>query len=1080
VNHAIAWFANNHVAANLLMVLTLVGGLLTLPTIKQEIFPEIDLPVIQVAVEYPGASPSEVEEAICVRIEEELQGLQGIRRLRSNASEGVGSVSVELLADEDVRKRLDDVRARVDAMDTFPESARRPTVKQLDVRFQVLDVAVSGDVDEWTLKRLGEKARDELAALPGITDVELVAARDYEISIEVSEEALRRYGITFDEVARAVQRSSLDLPGGSLNTSGGEILLRTTGQAYSGGDFESLALLTRPDGTRLRLGDVAQVIDGFVETDQVSRFDGRPAVLVKVFRVGQQSALEISSAVQAYLVEAENELPAGVSFTLAQDDSRLLRDRLSTLTRNARSGFALVLLVLALFLNLRLAFWVSLGVPLSFMGAIWMLPVLGVSINLISLMAFIVVLGIVVDDAIIVGEQAHTEQQQTGSALRGAIAGTQAVATPVTFGVLTTVAAFCPMLWVPGPMGRIARVVPLVVCACLLFSLIESLFVLPAHLGHGNTEDRPPRNRISHGWKRLQSAISGWLDRFIHDTYRPLLERAIEWRYLTTAIAVAMLMLTVGTLAGGWMRFVFQPEVEGEVIVAYVSMPRGTPVETTAAAVEQLNRAAGEVEAQIASEFGVRDQSVIAHVLASVGQQPYRRKQATGPASLARGSVTGSHLGEVQVEVVPAGQRNITVEEITHRWRSEAGPIVGAEELSFTSSIMSAGTPVEIELLGDDLAELGAAAATVREALVLYPGVQDVGDSFRGGPRELEIELAADAESLGITLEDLARQVRQAFYGHEAQRIQRGRDDVRVMVRYPASQRRSLEDLEKMRIRSSDGAAVPFSAVAVATLGQGYASISRVDRKRVVSVTASVDTTRTTANEILAELKRSSLPQIQELHPEVVFSFEGEQREQREVLSSLGRGWAVALLVVYALLAVPLRSYLQPLIIMSAIPFGLVGAVWGHFVMGHDFSMFSILGMVALSGVVVNDSLIFVDCANQKRRQGVRVGAALVEAGIARFRAIMLTSLTTFVGLTPLMLETSVQARMMIPMGISLAFGVVFATVISLILVPAVYGIVEDLIGAFSSPRPIRFESAGGMSSSSGETKLAIPSAAMR
>ena len=1079
MNRAIAWFANNHVAANLLMLLTTVGGLMAIPMLKQEVFPEIDLPVIQVSVEYPGAAPREVEEAICIRIEEELQGLQGIRRVRSSAAEGVGTVSVELLADEDVRKRLDDVRSRVDGIDTFPENARRPTVRQLDVRFQVLDVAVSGDVDEWTLKQLGQRARDELAALPEITDVELVAAREYEISIEVSEDALRRYGITFDEVARAVQRSSLDLPGGSLHTAGGEILLRTTGQAYSGSDFESLSLLTRADGTRLRLGDVAEVIDGFEETDQVSRFDGRPAVLVKVFRVGQQSALEISTAVRAYLDEASAQLPDGVSFTLAQDDSRLLRDRIGTLTRNARSGFVLVLFVLALFLKLRLAFWVSLGVPLSFLGALWMLPLLDVSINLISLMAFIVVLGIVVDDAIVVGENTHTQQLRTRNSLQGAIAGAQGVATPVTFGVLTTVVAFAPMLFVPGPMGRIARVVPLVVCACLLFSLLESLFVLPAHLGHGHSHEREPRNRVSRGWQRLQKSIADWLDHFVRERYRPAIERAIEWRYLTLAAGMALLMLTGGALAGGWMRFVFQPEVEGEVIVAYVSMPRGTHVEATTQAVEKLTRAANTVEAQIASESQQSGYEVIAHVLASVGQQPYRKKQATGPAAFARSQVTGSHLGEVQIEVVPADQRSISVEEITRRWRAETGPIIGSEELSFSSSIMSAGTPVEIEMRGDDLARLGAAATAVREALLGYPGVQDASDSFRGGPQEVEIELVSEAESLGITLEDLARQVRQAFYGHEAQRIQRGRDDVRVMVRYPAHERRSLEDLEQMRIRSHSGAAVPFSAVARVTLGQGYSTISRVDRKRVVSVTASVDTSKTTANEILSQLRGSALADIQSLYPEIQFAFEGEQREQREVLSSLASGWTVAMLLIYALLAIPLRSYLQPLVIMIAIPFGLVGAVAGHFLMGHDFSMFSILGMVALSGVVVNDSLIYVDCANQKRREGMRVGCALVEAGMARFRAIMLTSLTTFAGLTPLMLETSVQAKMMIPMGISLAFGVIFATLISLILVPAVYAIMEDVVALYSGPRPIRFE-APDLAAGSVDTNAAIPSAAIR
>ncbi|MCZ6463112.1 MAG: efflux RND transporter permease subunit, partial [Proteobacteria bacterium] len=496
MNGAIAWFARNHVAANLLMGLLVVGGLLSLPMIKREVFPQLNLDVVTVSVAYPGAAPAEVEAAICVRIEEQLQGLQGIKRIRSTASEGHGRVSVELLAGADVRRRVDEIRTRVDGIDTFPANAEKPVVKQADVRFPVLAVAVAGNVDEWTLKRLGETARDEIAALPDITDVELVSSRSFEISIEVSERALRRYGITFDDVAAAIRRSSLDLPGGTLRTTGGEILLRTVGQAYRGSEFEELLLLSRPDGTRLVLGDVANVVDGFEETDQVSRFDGKPAVLVQVYRVGQQSALEIADTVKRYLEEARERLPEGVSFTLTQNDARFLRGRLDTLVNNARSGFVLVILVLALFLRLRLALWVGLGIPVSFLGVLFLLPTVDVSINLISLMGFIVVLGIVVDDAIIVGENAHTEQVRCQKPLEGAIAGARGVAMPVVFGVLTTMVAFAPMLWVPGPMGRIARVIPIVVCLCLVFSLLESLFVLPAHLGHGTSVEASPRTRV--------------------------------------------------------------------------------------------------------------------------------------------------------------------------------------------------------------------------------------------------------------------------------------------------------------------------------------------------------------------------------------------------------------------------------------------------------------------------------------------------------------------------------------------------------------------------------------------------------
>jgi multidrug efflux pump subunit AcrB len=1045
---AIAWFAENHVAANILAALLLIGGMITLPTIKQEVFPSLELPVISIGVEYPGAAPEEVEEAICVRIEEELQGLQGISRLHATAAEGHGSVMIELLAGEDASKRLNDIRTRIDRIDTFPDDARAPVIQQAEVRFQVVDVAVSGDVDERTLKRLGERARDEILALEGITDVELVAARPYEIAIEVSEYDLMRHGISFDEVVAAVRRSSLDLPGGTVRTRGGEIRLRTRGQAYDGHDFANLLLLSRPDGTRLRVGDVAKVIDGFEETDQSSTHDGKPAVIVQVFRVGQQSALDISRRVREYIAEAEDRLPAGVSYTLAQDDARFLRNRLDSLLRNARGGLILVLLVLALFLRLRLAAWVSLGIPLSFLGALALLPGLDVSINLISLMAFIVVLGIVVDDAIVIGENVYTHQSRGESRLTGAIRGAQGVAIPVTFGVLTTVAAFAPMLFIPGPMGRIARVIPLVVCACLLFSLFESLFILPAHLAHGaaRADDETGSTGMGNAWRRLQDRIAIKLEIFIEHHYRPFLERALEWRYLTAAVGAAVLVMTSGMLAGGWIRFVFQPDVEGEVMVAYVTMPQGTPAEVTREAVDQIERSATAVRAALDAEHAVNGEaSVFRHIMTSVGQQPYRVKQAQGPSAYANAKQTGGHLGEVQIELAPGEQRDITAAEMTRRWREASGQIPGAEELTFSSTIMSAGSPMSIELTGSDLPQLRAVAGDLKKALALYPGVLDIGDSFRGGKQELVLEILPEAEALGLTLQDLGRQVRQAFYGAEAQRVQRGRDDVRVMVRYPAADRKSLADLEHMSIRTADGSAVPFSTVARAELMDGVSSIRRMDRRRIVTVTADVDPSVANANELNQHLEANVLPDLLRQYPGIRYEFGGEQREQGDFLGSLKRGWLIALLVIYALLAIPLRSYAQPLIIMAAIPFGLVGAVWGHVLLGHDFSMFSLIGLVALSGVVVNDSLVMVDYINQRRAAGDPIASALREAGGARFRAIMLTSLTTFAGLTPLMLETSVQAQMLIPMAISLAFGVIFATAITLVLVPAAYMILDDV-----------------------------------
>ena len=1044
---AVGWFAENAVAANIAMAMLVVGGLIALPAIRQEVFPSLALPVLSVSIDYPGASPEEVEQAICMRLEEALAGLPGMERMSSTAHESRGTVVIELAAGEDVALRMNDVRTRVDRIDTLPDQAEKPVVQQAEIRFPVLDVAVAGAVDERTLKRLGERARDEIAALPGVTTAELVSARADELSIEVSERALERHGLTFDDVVRAVQRSSLDLPGGTVKTRGGEIRVLTRGQAYTGADFERLALLSAPDGTRLELGEVARVIDGFEESDLRSRFDGMPAVIVQVFRVGDQSALEISRTVRAYLDDLRADLPAGVTMTVAQDDARFLRERLESLETSAWGGFALVLLTLALFLRLRIAAWVTLGIPISFLGTLALMPAMDLSINLISLMAFIIVLGIVVDDAIVVSENTLTEQERTGNPLLGAVRGVRGVAIPVTFGVLTTVAAFMPMLFVPGPMGRVARVVPLIVITTLLISLFESIFVLPAHLGHhAGRPDDVPRRALSRAWRRVQDRVAHGLERFVQQRYRPFLERALEWRYLTAAAALTMLVVTAGLLGGGFLRFVFQPEVEGDVMVAYVSMPTGTPSTATAVAVAELEAAAEALRRELdAGRDLAGEGSIFAHVLTSVGTQPYRIKQASGPAAMERAFSKAGHIGEVQIEVVPSAQREETVAELTRLWRERTGQIAGVEELAFSSTIMSAGSALSIELRGSDLEQLRTASARVRAELARYPGVLDISDSFRGGKQELELAILPAAEALGLSVSDLGRQVRQAFFGHEAQRVQRGREDVPVMVRYPESERRSLGDLERMRIRGADGVAVPISAVARTELVEGPTTIKRVDRRRVVTVSADVDPELANANEINAELRAGLLATLVRELPGVSVELSGEQREQSQFLDSLRRGWTVALFAIFALLAVPLRSYVQPLIIMSAIPFGLVGAVWGHLLMGHDFSMFSLIGVVALSGVVVNDSLVLVDYVNARRRAGIPLAQAIRESGVARFRAILLTSATTFAGLAPMMFASGVQAKMLVPMAISLAFGVVFATTITLILVPTTYLILDDV-----------------------------------
>ena len=862
---------------------------------------------------------------------------------------------------------------------------------------------------------------------------------------------LRRHGLTFDQVADAVRHSSLDMPGGSVRTEGGEILLRTIGQAYRGEEFENLVLWTRPDGSRLRVGDVATVVDGFAETDQFARFDDTRTMMVSVFRTGEQSALEIAALVHDYIAEAHKRLPDGLSLTVWQDSAQMLSARLSLMLRTGATGFALVFVALALFLDLRLALWVSLGIPISFVGALALMPSLDVSINIMSLFAFVTVLGIVVDDAIIVGENIFRHQEDHGDGLRGSIEGAQEIAKPVTFAVLTTVAAFMPLLFVPGMMGKIFRVIPLVVIPCLLFSLIESLGILPVHLSHLKRRGKPGV------WRRFQGLFADGLKLFIRTVYQPILELGLRWRYLTAAVGVAMLIVTGGMVLGGWVSFHFFPSIEADVMAASITLPQGTPADATSAAVEKLEVGAARLRARLLEETG---QDYFRHVAAAVGDQPMASRGG-GPIGPIL-NLAASHVGEVAIELAPAEARTYTSEQLGFMWREMTGPIPEAVDIDFNMSMMTPGDDIDVQLAGPNTDDLRAAAADVKRRLAEYAGVFEISDSFRAGKEEMQLRIRPAAETLGLTLQDLGRQVRQAFYGEEAQRIQRGRDDIRVMVRYPQEDRRSLGDLENMRVRTPNGGEVPFSQVAMVELGRGFASIRRVDRNRSVNVTASVDATVTSAGQVIADLQTRILPEVLASYPGVFFTFEGAQAEQVDTVAGLQTGFILALLMIFALLAVPLRSYVQPIIIMSAIPFGLVGAVWGHFIMGLDVTMMSMFGLVALSGVVVNDSLIMVDFINRKRRLHKDIAIAVREAGVNRFRPILLTSLTTFVGLVPLMSTKSFDAAFLVPMAVSLAFGVLFATFITLMLVPTAYLILDDIQRArravFGRTAPVALE----------------------
>jgi multidrug efflux pump subunit AcrB len=704
----------------------------------------------------------------------------------------------------------------------------------------------------------------------------------------------------------------------------------------------------------------------------------------------------------------------------------------------------MVVAVLAVFMRLRLAFWVALGVPISVGGALFLMPVFDMSINIVSLFSFILVLGILVDDGIVVGENVHAFRERGAGPAEAAVAGAAEVARPVVFAVLTSVAAFAALIFIPGNMGQIFATLPVVVISCFCFSLLASLVILPSHLAHaaGGQAHTEPGASGSRGWARLQERFSQWLQGWIRNRYLPALEWALGQRYLVIAIAITLLLWTFAVVASGRLHFTFFPEVEAETITSRITMPVGTPVAETAAAVARIEAAAERLRVEL--EDGPDAERVFRHVLAAVGEQPYLKRQFSGGTGSPGLRFGGAHLGEISIELTPAEARVIRAKEVADRWRDLAGPEPDAIELVFSSARFSAGHAIDIELRGSEVEALRIAADEVKRRLAERPGVYDISDSFRGGKQEIRLEILPSAEVLGLTLEDLALQVRQAFYGHEVQRIQRGRDDVRVMVRYPDAERHSLENLWNLRIRTPRGDEVPFSNVARATPDRGYATINRADRQRVVSVTASVDIEVANANQILAEFQASDLPEILRSVEGVTYRLEGEQREQRDVLGGIARAFALALASIYVLLAVPLRSYLQPLLIMSAIPFGLVGAVGGHLLLGFQISMLSLFGMVALSGVVVNSSLVYVDFINRQREAGVPLARAVQEAAGARFRPVVLTSLTTFAGLSPLMLERSAQAQFVIPMAVALAFGIVFATLITLVLVPCGYVVLEQ------------------------------------
>lgn len=1018
----ISWMAGNSVAANLLMVVLLIGGLIVGLQIKQEVFPELEIDMVIISVSYPGASPEEVENGIVLVVEEAVQGLEGVDEIRSTSKEGVASITIEAIEGADITRLWQEAKSEIDRISTFPDEAMDPQVAIAARKREVFSIALYGDASELTLREAAEKVRNELLANPGITQVEFSGVRDFEIHIEVSQEVLRRFGVTLGHVADIITKASVEVGGGSVKTSGGDILIKMKDRRDYADEYASLPLLTQADGSRIVLGDIATVTEGFEDTDSWASYNGKPAVMIDVYQVGNQTPNGVTGAAKTVLESMNESLPKGLQLTVVRDRSEIFTQRADLLLRNSYWGLSLVFIFLALFLEIRLAFWVSLGIPISFLGSFLFLSPLDFSINMITMFAFIVTLGIVVDDAVVVGENIYFYRRQGLSNIEASVKGVKDIAMPVTFSVITNMVAFTPMLFIPGIMGKVFKFIPMVVICVFGVSLIESLFVLPAHLGHSNRRTAIwPINRL----EEWQEKFSRAFEDFVRIRYGAVLKWTLKRRYVVLAFGIAMLIATIGFITSGRMGMVMFPKVDSDYAFCEAVLPYGSPESSLITVEKRLINAAETVV------------------------------KKNGGADLSTGifsKVNGNSI-QMRMFLTEADKRPLSTAQVTALWREQLGALPGLESISFESDRggPGSGKALTIRLSHSDKDTLDRAGEALAASLTEFPIVHDIDDGSAKGKRQFDIRLLPAGERMGLTSRDVANQVRYAFQGAEAIKQQRGRNEVTVRVRLPEEERISESTLEDLVLQAPEGEILLRDAVEMIP-GRAYTSIGRTNGKRVISVTADVRPPSQAEN-VLAELKKDILPSLNLQFPALSYSFEGHQAEIRDSVSSLIMGLCMALLCIYGLLAIPFKSYLQPVIIMFCIPFGMIGAVAGHLLMGYSLSVMSLFGLVALSGVVVNDSLVLIDLANRQRRTGIKTTNAVLHAGIQRFRPILLTTLTTCGGLAPMILETSRQARFLIPMAISLGFGIMFATFITLIMVPSLYLLLEDMKSFFSSSK---------------------------
>ena len=1029
----LAWMAKNSVAANILMLFLLIGGFMTTNTIRQEVFPAFEVEMINVTVVYPGASPKEIEEGILLALEESVRSIDSVKEINATANEGFATCSIEFNSDTDMSIALADVKNAVDGLSNLPENAETPNVSMIVPKREVINMVVYGQMDDFSKHELGKKIRDDLLQKKNITSVSLIGLKPLQISIEVPKETLRKYNLTLSEISQKIKLSANDLSSGSIQSDDGEILLRLKEQRRTGSSFDDIPIITTNDGTHITLGEIATITDGFDETDQEGYFNGEPSFQIQVSREGEQTPIEVSTEVRKYLEKLELELPAGVKVDIQRDRAENYRDRLNLLLKNALIGLLLVIILLGIFLDIKLAFWVTMGIPISFLGTVLFMPALDVSINMISLFAFIMALGMVIDDAIVVGENIFSLRNKGYNILTAAILGVREVAVPVTFAIITNIIAFMPLMFMGGVMGRIATNIPLVVITAFIISLIEALIILPAHLGHSKTSTKGIFGLLS----KYQNKLSKFIERLIENVYRPILRFALRNRYATTALSIALLVIVMSYIMSGRVRLTFNPETEADDVNCSIVLPYGSPLEETIKVQEKIVNEG----MKLLNKLGGK--AIYEGIFTSVGSVEDRHF-GSGKKS--------SNIAKVEIYFVDVSERDFELKDFIKVWRKNVGEIPGVETLTFATRKMgpTGGSAIHFRLTHNDSDIAEQASKELAEILRNYPSVKDIDDGLVQGKPQLDIKLTPEAYTLKLTPSMVSSQLRASFYGAEALRFQRGRDEVKVMIMLPESEREQEKTMEEFLVKTAAGGEIPLKEAIEIDSGYAYTIIERVNGRRVINVTADCEPS-SLSSQISADLMAGPAEELKAKHQGLSFIVGGMEQERQESMTTLLYGFILAFIATFGVLAIVFRSYIQPLIILTAIPFGIIGAVLGHMIMGFNLSLMSFMGMVALSGIVINDSLVLIDFANRRRREIKDCEAlnAVTDAGTQRFRPVILTTLTTFLGLTPMIFETSPQAKMLIPMAISLGFGELFSTMIILLLVPSLYMITEDVVKAY-------------------------------